>query len=196
MPVGAGLPRLQVEWSAASSSSSSDSDGPWRTDPAESAAETPSSEQGREIVPAGGEAEAAGALGHAAFFEALVRANTETVIRVRRTSRTASITALPRTPCAYPPVSLRCAPSCGGQLAKARSRHSAERVGWPPAQCSHTDAAAAPGAPSGSSAAAGGVWAAEDRGGGVWAAEDRGSSTSGQALVAGAQPLAEVRAAA
>ena len=89
MPVGAGLPRLQVEWSAASSSSSSDSDGPWRADPAEPAAESPSSEQGGEIVPAGGEASAAGVQqGRAAIFEALVRANTETVIRVRRTFRT------------------------------------------------------------------------------------------------------------
>lgn len=88
MPVGAGLPRLQVEWSAASSSSSSDSDGPWRADPAEPAAECPSSEQGGEIVPAGGEEAAAGVHGRAAIFEALVRANTETVIRVRCTART------------------------------------------------------------------------------------------------------------
>ena len=39
-------------------------------------------------MPAGGEAAAAGVQGRAAIFEALVRANTETVIRVRRTTRT------------------------------------------------------------------------------------------------------------
>ena len=68
-----------------------------------------------------------------------------------------------------------------------RSRHGAECVGWPPAQCSHAGAAAAPGAPGGSGAAAAGVGS-----GGVWAAEARGGSTSSQALVVGAQPCAEV----
>ena len=94
MPVGPMLPRLQVEWSAASSSSSSDSDGPWRADPAEPPAGSPGSgEQDGEIMPAGGGVEAAAAQGRAAFFEALVRANTETVIRVRRALHTAHETA-------------------------------------------------------------------------------------------------------
>jgi hypothetical protein len=86
---------LQVELSAASSSSSSDGEGPWGAGSGASQALCPGGRSGAagaqpagapaaSAQPSGGGGSApAGAQARAALFEALVRANTETVITVR-----------------------------------------------------------------------------------------------------------------
>ncbi len=104
MPMGPmGPAGLQVELSAASSSSSSDGEGPWGTGSGASQALCPGGRgaaAGAQAAGApaagaqpggGGSSAPAGAQGRAALFEALVRANTETVITVRAPHRHAQL---------------------------------------------------------------------------------------------------------
>jgi len=107
---------LQVELSAASSSSSSDGEGPWGAGSGASQALCPGGRSGAagaqaagaqaagapaaSAQPGGGGGSApAGAQARAALFEALVRANTETLITVRAAQACAIAAGAALEPC-------------------------------------------------------------------------------------------------
>ena len=213
---------LQVEWSAGSSSSSSDGEGPWGADTPDSAGSPcdPCSSSDAQQPQAQPEAGAcpASVRGRPAYFEALVRANTETMITVRSGQLCLNRHSAQRRALPDSTGNRSCSGSSSFQ-SRNRSDTACSRAlsqHWQPhvsafrgvlqllcrgceltrclaalvAQCTHSDRAPAAGAASGSGGGAGAAGA-----GGIWAAAERGDGGGAcQALVLSSLPSAEVRA--